>query len=1145
MPTSPCKTSPCETQPSVQSHAVLLWGVLLILIVLATPLAADDTPRWIRDPAISPDGTTIAFSWRGDLWTVPVDGGEATPLTSHAAYEAWPVWSPDSQRIAFASDRHGQLDVFLVDALGGTPTRLTFHSADDVPSDFTSDGARVFFESDRQHAPQALLGQGAFSELYSTSVDGAGRPRQEVTTPVLEANLSADDSRVVYEERTAYENEWRKHQVSSAARDVWTWNRQTGEHVKLTDFPGEDRDPLWSRAARADGAADGGDILYLSEEGGTFNVWKMSADGKAKEQVTRHGPHPVRFLSQADDGTLAYGYHGAVWVHRLGEGGTGGESREVPITLRADERANVVQRAVASDGATEMAVSPLGDEVAFVVRGDVFVASVEHGTTRRVTDTVEQERSVSWAPDGRSLYFASERGGSWNLYKTSLVHDDEERFFLSTETAEEPVLVTDAETFQPVVSPDGMSVAYLHDRDEIRWLDLASGESKTLVPAERNYSYSDGDISFVFSPDGHWLSATYLGHDRWIDEIGLVNLTTGEIHNVSDSGYSESAPAFSADGQTLFFVSDRYGQRSHGSWGAESDVMAVSLNRAAWDHAQLSLEEWQRQRKREREKEGEKEGEDERQDGDETKDLPDPVKVDPEDFDDRVRRMTFLSADLAAYVPSNDGEAVFFLASVDDEMAVWGSHARKGETRRLASLGGGDGGNGRGGGSLELSEDGETLFVRTGDGRLMQLDVEDFTRPDDGNDRGDRNGRGGGGLEPIPFRAELTYDTVAEREHMFEHVWRQVREKFYVEDLHGADWDFLKQEYEPLVSDLRHGRDFAELLSELLGELNASHTGGRYRPQGEGGDETASLGLLYDPNHDGPGLRVAEVLDRGPADRADSRISAGVVVTHIDGVELGDEASGVNPWSLLNHREGEKVRVALAAAPASGVDASETWEEVLEPISLRTEDELRYERWIERLREKTAELSDGRVGYVHVAGMNDRSFRRFYKDTLGPMSDKEALVIDTRWNGGGWLHDDLAAFLQGELYLTFAPRGKEPGSLDGESMMRWTRPAAVLQNEANYSDGHIGPWVIQHLGLAPLVGTPVAGTGTAVWWERLMDGETVFGIPQVGMIAPEGYYMENTQLEPDILVYNSPESVARGEDDQLKAAVELLLEELE
>lgn len=1127
--------------------------VFLVSVSAPVPVSASasdeegDAAHWIRYPAISPDGTTIVFSWRGDLWTVPVEGGEATALTRHAAYEAWPAWSPDSQRIAFASDRHGQLDVFVTSREGGTPARLTWHSADDVPSAFDAAGERIYFSSDRQHSAAALLASGRFEELYSVPADGSARPRQELTTPALEVDLDAA-GRVVYEERTAYENEWRKHQTSSAARDLWTWDPSTGEHRKITTFEGEDRDPLWIPEGATERADFETGVLYLSEQDGTLDVWHLplGPDGDAGEpvQVTEHGPHPVRFPSVADDGTLAYSYHGAIWLRT-----PDGTSREVEVSLRADDQRNAVVRRTETEGATEMAASPYGDEVAFVIRGDVFVTSVEHGTTRRLTSTPEQERSVAWAPDGRSLYYASERMldggrvGSWNLYRLGLVHDDEERFFLATETREEPVLVGEDETFQPVVSPDGTTLAYLHNRDEIRLLDLESGESRVLVPAERNYSYADGDIHFAFSPDGRWLAADYYGYERWVGEVGLVEVATGEIHNVTESGYAEYGGVFSADGETLFYVSDRFGERAHGSWGGEADAMAVSLTREAWDEARMSLEEWERMRERREERERKERGEEDA-DGDDGKgddgpdELPesaDPVDVETDDLLDRTRRFSLHSASLGASVPSKDGEAIFYLARVDDRLALWAAHPRRGETRRVVELGNG-GGRGGPGGDLELSADGETLFVLTPEGKLMHVDVEGFTRVGDGRngDRGGNGGRGGGDMraEAIPFRAELEIDRRAERAHLFEHVWRQVKRKFYVEDLHGADWEGLKAAYEPFVADLRHDRDFAEMLSELLGELNASHTGARYRPRHDDGAETASLGLLYDLTHGGPGLVVDAVLDRGPADHAGGRIEPGTTITEIDGVEL---ARGVNPWRLLDGKEGEKVRVALQ-------NDGEAWEEVLEPISLGDEDDLRYERWIERLRQRTDELSDGRVGYVHVQSMNDRSFRRFYRDALGTMSDKEALVVDTRWNGGGWLHDDLAAFLQGELYLTFVPRGKEPGSLGGESAFRWTRPAAVLQNEANYSDGHIGPWVIQHLGLAPLVGAPVAGTGTAVWWERLINPDLVFGIPQVGMLDNEGRYMENQQLEPDVLVYNSPETVAEGGDDQLEAAVRLLLE---
>lgn len=1109
--------------------AMLLGGLMAISLGASNGPSSETDRQWKRYPAISPDGSTLAFAWRGDLWTVPVAGGEARPLTTHEGYEAWPVWAPDSQSLVFASDRHGGLDIFRIAAAGGPETRLTFHSADDWPTSFSADGSRLFFTSDRQHAPQALLGTGAFSELYSIAADG-GRPRQELTTPVEGAKVSKDGRRVVYEEVRSYENRWRKHHTSSASRDLWLWNRDTGKHSVIADFKGEDREPVWT--------ADGQGVVFLSARNGTLNVWRVpvNADGSTGEprQVTRHDTHPVRFLTTSDSGTLAYGFHGDLYVKP-----EGGEARKVRVDLSRGERDNTVERQVLSQDATEMAVSPLGDEVAFVVRGEIFVASVEHGTTRRLTATPEQERSVAWAPDGRTLYFAAERGESWNLYAVTLAHDDEERFFEATGLKERVVLDLPEETFQPVMSPDGKHLAFLFQRDELRLLNLETGEQRTMIPAERNYSYADGDRSFTFSPDGKWLAASYVPFARWIDEVALIEVESGTVHNVTRSGYDEGNAQFSADGSTLYFGSDRLGMRSHGSWGSEADVFALALNQEAWDRSRLSVEDFERLRDKEKKekKKGKASGDqitgDEDSDGGKEESSGDggpirpidPVSVELEDLDHRTRRLTFFPSNLSDYAVSHNGEVLFFLAKTDEKFDLWMARPRSKETRRLASLG-------PQGGSLELSSNGKRLFVLSGNGKISRMDVGGLVEAKANGKGGSGDGMGGGRLKPVTFRAEMEVDSVAERHHMFEHVWRQVVRKFYREDLHGVDWQRMKKEYAPFVADLRHGRDFAELLSELLGELNASHTGGSYRFSGSGADETASLGLLWDRDHDGAGLKVAEVLKRGPADRSGSRLAPGVVITHIDGTRLGADT---NPWPLLNHKKGKRVRLGLKG------EAGKTWEEVIEPISGGEERGLRYEHWIETLREKTEELSDGRVGYVHVRGMNDASFRRFYQDTLGRMSDKEALIVDTRWNGGGWLHDDLAAFFQGKDYLTVTPRGKEPGSFGAESTYRWSRPVAVLQNEANYSDAHIFPWTFKELGLGTLVGMPVAGTGTAVWWETLIDGRTVFGIPQVGMIDPRGGYIENQDLLPDIEVQNTPESIEAGEDLQLKAAIDALL----
>ena len=353
------------------------------LLLLATCVLADEA-RWIRYPAISPDGRWIAFSYAGDIWRVSVDGGAATPVTTHIGHEKQPVWSPDGRWIAFASDRHGNYDVFLVPAEGGPARRLTFHSSTDAPTGFTRDGKEVLFSATRLDAPEANVGSAWFSELYAVSIDG-GRPRQLLTTPALHARPSPDGTKIVYEDFKGWENAWRKHHVSAVTRDIWVFDLASGKHTKLTTWRGEDREPVWTKQG----------IAFLSERSGSFNVYRLAEPPVA---LTKHKPFPVRFLSAADDGTLCYACNGVIWVQRPGE-----ESRRLRVTVRTGAKENAVRAMTLRSGATKMAVSPNGQEVAFVVRGEVFVASrqarddpAHHGARR------SQERSVD-VGQGRPL----------------------------------------------------------------------------------------------------------------------------------------------------------------------------------------------------------------------------------------------------------------------------------------------------------------------------------------------------------------------------------------------------------------------------------------------------------------------------------------------------------------------------------------------------------------------------------------------------------------------------------------------------------------------------------------------------------------------------------------------------------------------
>jgi C-terminal processing protease CtpA/Prc len=336
----------------------------------------------------------------------------------------------------------------------------------------------------------------------------------------------------------------------------------------------------------------------------------------------------------------------------------------------------------------------------------------------------------------------------------------------------------------------------------------------------------------------------------------------------------------------------------------------------------------------------------------------------------------------------------------------------------------------------------------------------------------------------------------------------------------------------PLLEDINNGYDFAEFLSELLGELNASHTGARYRRKSQlGDDQTASLGCFYDENYAGDGLKILEIMDKSPL-LFYGKVREGVIIEKINGTRI---VAGENYLPLFNRIAEQRTLISFFN-PTSG----ERWEEILKPIAWSDALDLAYQRWVKRCEAMVEKLSGGRLGYVHVSGMDSESFREVFDKALGKLNKKEALIVDTRFNGGGWLHDDLATFLSGKTYMLFEPRGQR--NMGGEPIWKWQKPSTVLMSEGNYSDAHLFPAAYQSLGIGKLIGMPVPGTGTAVWWETMIDGETVFGIPQVGMRSVKfDHLVENQQLEPDIKVNLDFNDFINGKDAQLEKAVEEML----
>lgn len=1080
--------------------------------------ASATTPLWLRNVAISADGKQIAFTYKGDIYTVAVGGGDAVRLTASDSSETAPKWSPDGKKIAFASDRHGNLDIFVMNSTGGTPVRLTSNSASETPEGFSPDGKEVYYSAAVQApAESAMFPSSRMTQLYAVNIDGS-RPRQVLGTPAQSLAFVGNDGSFLYQDVKGFENAWRKHHTSSVTRDIWKYDAATGSHTNLTDRAGEDRNPVLS--------PDGKFVYFLSErDGGTFNVWKAPVGAMTDAvRVTKFTTHPVRFLSQAADGTLAFGYDGEIYTLR-----EGGKPQKVAININTEEFPEVERIKVTGRGG---ALSPDGKQVAFASRGEVFVGSVDHSSVKQITNTAAAEKYPQWHPKGREIVYTSMRDGHYNIYSAKIAREDDPNFSNATLIDEQPIIAADkVERTFPQYSPDGKKLAFVQDRNKLMVMDTKSKKVKQLTDGS-TYLYRQGGFDFQWSPDSRWIALEVDdNHHSPYSDIAIINVESGEMTYLTRSGYTDHSPQWAMGGNAIVFLSEKYGMRNHASWGSQDDAFIVFLNRAAYDKFNLNEEDLElfkdaekKAKKDKKKAEADKKKSDEKKDakkddkkGDkkdaekdsDEEDAVEPILVEIDGIMDRVERLTPFSADLGGAWVDNDGENLYFLMSVEKGYDLWKMDLRDPVPSIAVRI------DARGA-SLTPSADGKTLFI-SGD-KMRKIDV--------GSDKS----------TSVSASASMELDHAAEREAMFNEVYISEREMFYNKNMHGVDWDAMTKAYRKFLPHINNNYDFSEMLSELLGELNVSHTGSGFRGNEANAltDRTARLGLLYDMQYTGKGLKVEEIITGSPFDNATTKLTKGMIITKINGVELGND---IDATTALNNLSGKKTLVGFSD-PASG----ETFEEVVKPISSGTESGLLYDRWVKQRAEDVKRWSNGRLGYVHIESMGDDSFRTLYSDLLGKYNQCEGAVIDIRWNGGGRLHEDVEVFLSGEKYFTQVIRGNE--SCDMPSR-RYNKPTIMLMAEPCYSNAHGTPWVYKNRNIGRLVGMPVPGTMTSVNWVTLQDPSLYFGIPVVGYRLPDGSYLENTQLEPDVKVANTPEEIVKGEDAQLRRAVEELLKEID
>ncbi|MGV3539620.1 MAG: S41 family peptidase [Rufibacter sp.] len=1072
---------------------ILFSGALVAGSILSG--SAQNTPSWLRYPSISPDGQTIVFTYKGDLYRVPSAGGAAIPLTAHEAHDFMPVWSPDGKSIVFASDRYGNFDLFRIPATGGEATRMTFHSVNEYPYDFSADGKTVYFGSTRMDmASNRQYPAFYLPELYQVPVNG-GRVQQVLTTPAEDVQVSKDGQTLIYHDRKGGENQWRKHHASAVTRDLWRYETKTGKHTKLTTFNGEDRNPVFAENEQT--------IFYLSEESGTFNVHKISANGQGKStQVTKFTKHPVRFLSASDNGTLCFSFDGELYTLQ-----GNGEPKKVPVTLAVDAKTNnerLVQ--VAGSGVQDLAVSPNGKEVAFIYRGEVFVSAVEGNMTKRITNTPEQERSVSFSPDGKTLLYSSERGNLWKIYQTQIARKEEPYFYASTLLNETPLIDNEHENYSPQFSPDGKEVAFVENRNTIKVLNLASKQVRTLLTNNELFSMRDNDLYFTWSPDSKWLAFDFSEPGYWNGEIGLISADgKGKKINLTESGFQDTQPQWMMAGNMLIWHSTREGMRTQANSGSsQADIYAMFLTQEAFDKFKLSKEDYALVKEQEEKlaKEQEKE-----KDKKKKKTEEEALKIDWEGLKTRKARLTLHSSTLGDALVSKDGSTLYYLARFEKGYNLWSTNLRTKETKMAVTLNANRA-------SMDWDKEQKHIFLLA-DGKVIKLDPASSKQ------------------ENVSISGDLNLNIAAERAFMLEHVWRRTAKAFYTTNLHGTNWAGLKPDYEKYLPHISNNYEFSELLSELLGELNVSHSGASFSNVPANADATASLGIFYDQTYTGNGLKIDEVLSEGPLKKAGLDVSAGMVIEKIDGEALTPDKDYAQ---FLNRKAGKNTLLTIYD-PTTKKRRDIT----VKPITAGEENALLYKRWVKRNAEEVDRLSNGQLGYVHIPGMNDPAFRTVYEDVMGKYANRKGMVVDTRNNSGGDLVADLAMFLSGKQFLSYTTDSRSVGM---EPFFRWTKPSIALANEANYSDGHCFAFSYQDLKLGKLVGMPVPGTCTFGGWEVLQDNSLRWGVPSLGVKDVQGRYLENIQTEPDVKVMNEFDLMSKGRDQQLETAVQELLKEV-
>lgn len=1094
--------------------------MLLALLLTAAPaLATFETQiRIPRNPAVSPNGKLLAFAWQNDIWTVDRDGGNAVRLTIHAANDNSPHFSPNGEQIYFTSNRTGRDQIYTIPVEGGAASQVTFDSNRKTLREVTADGRYllVMQSTDRGwHYSES-------NRAFLVDTEGKEPKKMLVDVGLRDAALSPDGTKLLFVRGSSSWN--RKGYKGSQAAQLWLADLSTTPPTLTRLDKDEERfqnvaamNPMWSD--------DGKSYYFNSDPDGVFNIYHRALDSEEVRQVTDVASDGVddgvAFPSLSRDGDTLLFRRGFDLVNCDPKNG---KLQTIEIFATGDRVASPIERQRQSQ-ATSVAFTPDGKQMAFVAGEDIYVMDRILKEPIRVTQTAHPESSLLFNSDGSRLFYVTDSGGEMDIWEAT--HDQKDGIWWMADRFKLRQVTDDREVeSQLTLSPNGTHIAYTRNSN-LFIMDDDGTDSRQIAAM---WSRPD----FEWAPDGKWL--TYATQDdNYNSDIYIVPVDgTREPFNLSRHPDYDANPTWSGDGKRIAWVGRRDGD--------EADIYVVELAKATDEETgrdeklKEALEAMKKGKKekgkakdpkkseddkkdsdaenaKEEDSEGEDKKEDQKEDKEEDQDI---VKIDFDGIFDRVDRLRYSESFESGLIWIGDkGSTLAFSATIDGKSGFYNIKFPRPEAPKKIA-------DSPLGSNRWLKDSKQFVGQRGGTPATMSL-------------KGD--------VETFGFEVRTERDWREIRMITFDQGWRGMRDRFYDEAYNNKDWYAIRKKYRPMAAECLGAAEFSDLMNMMLGELNASHMGHRggsdplpdFDPQSEWSPTTYHLGLRFENGAEGPGLKVESVIPGSPCSRSRSLVEAGETLLQLDGNEVGPN---VDIEKLLTMDEPREVKLRVRS------QAGEERDVTVRPTGSVAG--LLYSEWVEKTRAKVDELSEGKLGYLHIRGMNMGSFRQMEEDIYHAGAGKEGLIIDVRFNGGGSTADHVMTALTQPRHAITRSRGSGEGyPQDRRVYASWTKPIIMMCNEHSFSNAEIVSHAVKQTGRGRVIGMRTAGGVISTGGARLLDGSSVRMPTRGWYLVSTGEDMELNGCEPHVALWNEPNwNSPGGSDAQLSKAVEALNEDV-